>query len=1377
MCWLQQNLPDAATYNESLTCRLSGAVDAGKIRRALQAMLERHEILRTAFVQREDCLERQIIPARDISLPWSELDFSASPAADLEAILAQQLLTEAGRVFDLTRAPLWRALWIKLSGSEQVLVITFQHSIVDEWSLRLFFQELERLYAFDGRPEHAGLTELPVQYADYVPWQRQRLTGEVLERQSNYWRAQLQDLPTALELPTDRPRPARESGRGATHDFQLTGPVVTKLRDLAREEETTLFTVLLAAFQVWLHRYTGQTDLLVGTPIAHRERPEVQSMLGLFLNTLPIRVKLEENLDFLAAVKKVKESLLGAFSHADLPFERMVEIAVKQRVQGHQPLHQVMFVLLEEGLPALRFDQVETQPMPVATQTSKNDLTLSIEAVGEACRFQFEYATDLFTAETAARMGGHLVELLRSIAAEPEKSIGRLNLMPEMERQQILVEWNKTDLGYPRDKCLHQLIEEQVARTPEAIALIAGTERLTYRALNQRANCLAHRLKGMGVGPEVLVGVCLGRSTEMVVALLAVLKAGGAYVPLDPAYPKERTAFILKDVAVSVLLTEKRLTPELPAARAQVLCLDEFKWKDGGDENIRSGAAPSNLAYIIFTSGSTGQPKGTAIEHRSVVSFVHWARSVFTAEEMAGVLFSTSICFDFSIFDLFVPLVWGGKVILAENALQLPSLPAVDEVTLVNMVPSAMAELLQNSALPPSVCVLNLGGEPLPKSLADKVYASPTLQKLNDGYGPTEATVFTTFANRPRGGITTIGRPIANTQVYIVDDLLQLVPIGVPGELCVAGDGLARGYLNRPELTQEKFIPNPFSSKTGARLYRTGDKARYLAGGNIEYLGRLDGQVKIRGFRVELGEIEVGLSSHPSVLNAVVLACDDKGGNKELAAFVVPQTGDAVTISDLRQYLAEKLPHYLVPTRWNMLDKLPLNPNGKTDRKALAELKPVAPVMIDSEPAAWSKPQRQILEVWEEVLHTKRIGLHDNFFEIGGHSLLATRMLYRLEQKLGRMVSLRAFFAKPTIAQLAEELDVAPACDPKTTTTKLSYAKAPIFIIHTGLNCLKPVLEISSEAEQMPCFLPFDDFAYATVLPGIPQLAKDTLARLREIQPKGPYILIGYCFQGLVTFEMARLLTQAGETVPLVLLIDGAPDDNFYQRGLYLMTQGLGKIFRWSDLQKVACYHGSIDRYYRFMACWLYWKNLFVRLGVWLLLPLVGLMAVMPESKFANGLLRFITNITGKILKWDAAQCAASYDRLKNRAAELRRWLRLTPPLKGEVKDSTRFDKNSSPGNTIAHSASAAAPANLVRIWRDDNYLWMMAGYRPQPYAGKTVLLASTGGPDTPESLVASWHKMGFKLIVELIPGTHESCIAEHSPELARAIQAQLDAL
>ena len=1026
--FFEQLTPGNFTYHIVAGVRLTGTLEARSLDRSLNELVKRHEVLRTAF----KTINGQPVQAIASNLEFKilEIDLRSLPETERDREVERLIAAEAQQAFDLSQAPLLRAKLLHLSDSNWVLLLSTHHIIFDAWSMGIFIQELATFYqAFcTGKP--SPLPELSVQYADFASWQRQWLQGEVLETQLAYWKKQLGGNLPVLNLPTDRPRPAVQTFRGAVHGFTIPKAIAEEMTQLSQREKATLFMVLLAAFKTLLYRYTGQEDILVASPIANRNRREIEELIGFFTNTLVFRTNLSRNPTFKELLGSVREVALGAYNHQDLPFEKLVEILQPERDLSHNPLHQVVFYLRNVPTPQIKLPGVTLSNLEIEGKTAKFDLLLALEEGLEGINGTLEYSQDLFDASTARRIAGHFITLLESIAANPEQRISNLPILTKPEQQQLLFEWNNTQSELPKNQCIHGLFEAQTERTPDAIAVVFDGEQLTYRELNRRANQLAHHLKSLGVKPEIPVGICVDRSLEMVVGLLGILKAGGAYVPLDPAYPPERLVFMLEDAEVAVLLTQALLVESLPKHQGRIVCLDT-DWEiieRQSEANLISEVKLDNLAYIIYTSGSTGKPKGVAIEHRNAVALLDWATQVFNPEDLAGVLASTSICFDLSVFELFVPLSRGGKVILAENALHLPTLPAAPYVTLINTVPSAIAELLRMDGIPSSVRTVNLAGEPLRNKLVQQVYEHNTVQKVFNLYGPSEDTTYSTYTLVKKGGNEPppIGRPIANTQVYILDAQKQPVPIGVPGELYIGGAGLARGYLNRPELTADRFILNPFSDEPNSRLYKTGDLARYLSDGNIEFLGRIDHQVKIRGFRIELGEIEAAIGQHPALRETVVLVREDNPGDKRLVAYIVSnsalKTQDSELINDLRCYLKQKLPQYMMPSAFVLLESLPLTTNGKIDRRSLP-----APDINQAEfESNFTEPrtpdEQLIAEIWAEVLGLERVGIHDNFFELGGHSLLATQAISRLREAFQVEVPLRSLFESPTVATVTESL-------------------------------------------------------------------------------------------------------------------------------------------------------------------------------------------------------------------------------------------------------------------------------------------------------------------------------------------------------------------
>jgi amino acid adenylation domain-containing protein len=1031
--FVEQLQPDTPRYNIPAAVRMTGSLHVRAMEQSLNEIVRRHEALRTTFATVGERPAQRIIPT--LTLPLPVVDLEALTETDREAEVQRRAREEAQRPFDLAQGPLLRAILLHLADDDYVFLLTMHHIISDGWSLGVFMRELAALYAVYASGKPSVLPPLPIQYADFAVWQQEWLRGDVLESQTTYWKERLGGQLPLLELPADRRRPVVQSFCGARHSVELPQALTAALSELGRQQGITLFMTLLAAFKVLLQRSTGETDICVGSPIANRTRRETEALIGFFVNTLVLRTDLSGNPTFRELLTRVRESCVGAYAHQDLPFEKLVEVLHPERDLSRNPLFQVMFALQNAPMPALELADLTLSLLEIDHGVAKFDLTLDLSETPQGISGWLEYNTDLFDATTIARMAAHFRTLLEGIVADPEQRLSDLPLLTEVERHRLLVEWNDTGFEFPQEVCIHQLFEAQAEQTPEAVAVVFGEDRLTYRELNRRANQLAHHLQKLGVGPEVPVGICIERSMELAVGLLAILKAGGAYVPLDPSYPQERLAFMLEDTKAPVLLAPQPWVEGRSALPPELVCLDTTSEAIAREreENPVSHVTAKNLAYIIYTSGSTGRPKGVAIEHHSTVTLLEWARELFPAEQRAGVLASTSICFDLSVFELFVPLCWGGKAILAENALHLPALPAARDVTLVNTVPSALAELLRIGGIPTAVQVVNLAGEPLQNLLAQEIYQHETVQQVFNLYGPSEDTTYSTFALVQRGASTppAIGRPVANTQIYLLDVQHQPVPVGVPGELYIGGNGLARGYFNRPELSAEKFIPNPFSDKRGARLYATGDLARYLPDGNVEFLGRLDHQVKIRGFRIELGEIEAVLSQHPAVRETVVLARQDIPGDKRLVAYVVlnqaRQNGGTETgengPKELRNFLRGKLPDYMVPAAFVLLDALPLTPNGKVDRRALPRFEAAHGESETPFVAPRNPTEQALAAIWARVLGRERVGIHHNFFDLGGHSLLATEAIAAIRDACRVEVPLRHLFENPTIAGLAEAIE------------------------------------------------------------------------------------------------------------------------------------------------------------------------------------------------------------------------------------------------------------------------------------------------------------------------------------------------------------------
>ncbi len=1058
--WIIDQLePHSALYNIPLALRLTGDLNLNALAQTFGEIVRRHEVLRTSFTTTEGSPVQLISTASDVELPLVNLSHLATDERETEA---QRLAAaEAQRPFDLSLGPLFRVQVLRLSQTEHILLCTMHHIVSDGWSMGILIREVAALYEAFSQGQPSPLPELSIQYADYAVWQRQWLTGEVLESQLSYWREQLSGAPSVLELPTDYPRPAVQSFRGAAQPIQLSAELTEKLRQLSRAEGVTLFMTLLSAYSVLLSRLSGQDDIVVGTPIANRTRVETESLIGFFVNTLVLRTKVEAEESFRALLARVREVTLGAYSHQEVPFEKLVEELQPDRDLSHSPLFQVLFTLQNTAMGELELAGSQLTQLEVETETAKFDLTLVLTESGEGVTGVWQYSTELFAAETIERWGGHFLTMLEAIASEPEQAVAELPLLTEGEREQLLVEWNQTAREYPRERCVHELFEEQVERTPEAVAVVYEDERVTYGELNSRANQLAHYLRGMGVGPEVLVGICVERSVEMVIGLLGILKAGGAYVPLDPEYPRERLAFMLEDARVSVLLTEERLLEKLPASEARVVLLD-VDWERISHQSGKNGVSEvsgANRAYVIYTSGSTGSPKGVQILHGALVNFLTSMSQRPGLRESDSLLAVTTLSFDIAALELYLPLVVGAQLTVVgrrevADGESLKEKLRRTKATVMQATPTTWRLLLDAGWKSGEEMKILCGGEALPLNLARELVANGA--PVWNMYGPTETTIWSGAKEiHDNIELVTIGCPIANTQFYILDTHSQPAPVGVAGELYIGGAGLARGYLKRPDLTAERFVPHPFSTEPGARLYRTGDLAKYLPDGNIEFLGRIDQQVKLRGYRIELGEIETVLGQHPEIEQAVV-TLTAQGSEQRLVAYLV--AARELQHGELRSYLKERLPDYMIPSTFVQLAELPLTPNGKIDRRALPEPTEGRLEAGQEYVAAQTPVEELLVGIWEEVLGVERVGVHDNFFELGGHSLLATQLISRVRAAFEIEMPLRQLFESPTVQELAvaveaalrQELAVsAPAIEraPREQGLLLSYAQQRLWFI------------------------------------------------------------------------------------------------------------------------------------------------------------------------------------------------------------------------------------------------------------------------------------------------------------------------------------------
>ncbi|QLE40077.1 amino acid adenylation domain-containing protein [Nostoc sp. C052] len=1072
--FLDQFEPNSAFYNIPIALHLVGTLNQVALEQSLEEIIHRHEALRTNFIT-VDGQPTQIIQARREQGTVSVVNLQHLSTSEQEIASQQLLQQQAIQPFDLARQALVRATLVVLSETEHILLVCMHHVVSDGWSMDVFVQELAALYNAYSQGQPSPLAPLPIQYADFAIWQRNWLQGDVLQTQLSYWQQQLADAPALLSLRTDRPRPAVQTFAGAHQKFALSIELTQKLTKLSQEQGVTLFMTLLGAYDTLLYRYTEQSDILVGTPIANRNNSEIEGLIGFFVNTLVLRTDLSGNPSFSELLTRVRETALGAYSHQDLPFEMLVEALQPERDLSYTPLFQVMFVLENAPISQLELTGLNVSPLKLESTTAKFDLTLAMENTATGLVGVWQYNTDLFDAGTIARMAGHFVTMLEAIVANPSEQIAQLPLLTAVERHQLLIEWNDTQVDYHQELCIHKLFEQQVKLRPDAIAVIFENQQLTYQQLNERANQLAHYLQEKGVNPEVLVGIFVERSIEMIVGLLGILKAGGAYVPLDPNYPTERLAYMLSDTGVSILLTQQSLVEFLPENQAEVLSLDS-DWQviaNYSQQNALSQVKPENLAYVIYTSGSTGKPKGVMNLHQSICNNLLRTSDDYPLTASDRILQISPFSFDPSVFEIFWSLTSGTTLVVVKpegnkDTTYLSNLIAQHQVTQVVFVPSLLQAFLQEPNLENCRCLKRVfcGGEALSYELTQRFFEQFD-SELHNLYGPTEAAVdATSWQCTPQSNyqVIPIGRPIANTQIYILDPYLQPVPIGVAGELHIGGVPLARGYLNQAELTQEKFIPNPFGGSREAeeqkifpvpspRLYKTGDLARYLPDGNIEYLGRIGNQVKVRGFRIELGEIETVLSQHSEVNTVVVIAREDITGDKRLVAYIVPQKEVTPTVSVLRQYLKAKLPEYMVPNAFVILEALPLTPNGKVDHRALPA--PDLHEFLDRYVAPRTPVEEMLAQIWALVLKVEQVGIHDNFFELGGHSLLATQLVSRIRNILKVELPLRELFAAPTVAELAHSIGQLQQQDLELTSPpilpRVKNAELPLSFAQTRL--------------------------------------------------------------------------------------------------------------------------------------------------------------------------------------------------------------------------------------------------------------------------------------------------------------------------------------
>jgi len=1075
--FLNQLEPNSSAYNILSAYRLTGSLNVIALEQSLVEIIRRHSILRTTFVAIDGEPQQTISSNLEITLPI--IDLQTLPSVPQE-IKAHEIATEEAQLaFDLANELPHRFKLLRLSELKHILLFNVHHIVYDRWSDSIFCHELTTLYKAFSTKQPSPLAELPIQYADFAHMQHEYLHTEALETQLSYWKQKLGGNLPVLKLPTNYPRPPKQTYKGAYQSLNLSKNLTKELKVLSQQENVTLFITLLAVFQTLLYRYSGQEDIIIGTAFAGRNQIEIEKLIGLFVNTLPLRTDLSGNQNFQQLLSQVRQTTIEAYEHQDLPLEKLIEELKPERDLSRSPLFQVMFAFENIPCDTLELPGLIITPLEIHNGTAKFDLTLELKETSEGIKGGIEYNTDLFEAATISRMLGHFQTLLENIVANPAQRLCDLSVLTPPEEHQLLFEWNNTQTDYSNNSCIHHLFEAQVQRTPNAIALIWENEQLTYQQLNQRANQLAHYLQKLGVKAETLVGICVERSIEMVVGLLGILKAGGAYVPLDPSYPQDRLAFMLHDAQVPVLLSQGRLIEHLPDHQAHLVCLDT-DWEVISQQpqaNPLTTVNAENLAYVIYTSGSTGQPKGVCVIHRGVNRLIINTNYI-KLQGTDRIAQASNISFDAATFEIWGALLNGAQiVVITKDVLLSPQNLAQTicekKISILFLTTALFNQLIAtNPEMFQSLRYLLFGGEPVEPKWVTAMLKLGNPPGLLHVYGPTENTTFSTWylieAVPEEIKTLPIGRPIANTQIYLLDQNLQPVPVGVPSELYIGGDGLARGYLNRPELTAIKFIPNPFSDQPGSCLYKTGDLARYLPDGNIEFLGRRDNQVKIRGFRIELEEIEAVVGQHPAVGESVVMAHEDEVGSKRLVAYVVPHKQSSISCpefpsqSQLRNFLKQKLPDYMIPSAYVFLETLPLTPNGKIDRLALPAPDTLSPNLESTFVPPSTAIEQQIAQIWIQLLKIDTVGLHDNFFELGGHSLLATQIISRLRLAFNVDIPLESLFDAPTIAQLSDRLETIPrttqditpseSARPRTENLPLSFAQQRLWF----LNQLEP---------------------------------------------------------------------------------------------------------------------------------------------------------------------------------------------------------------------------------------------------------------------------------------------------------------------------------
>ena len=1051
--FLDQLDPETAAYNLPRAFRIVGPLDVDYLTRAFHTVVERHAALRTVFDSMEGEGRQIVLSELDLEIPM--VDLAGFPRSERESEALRIAAEEGTKPFDLREGPLIRPVLVRLESETHFLILTMHHIIADGWSISLLFREVTQSYVAITRNETPDLPDLPQQYPDYAQWQREYMSGEVLAAEIDFWKRKLAGAQTLLDLPIDHPRPATTSWHGATEGLSLPAATLAKMKALAQAENSTLFMVAMAAFQSLLWRYSNQESILIGTPIAGRNDVDLENMIGLFVNTLIFRGDFSADLTFRDVIRDVRSFALEAYAHQDIPFEKLVEELVPQRSLDTHPLIQVLFTLQSFARQVFEIPGLTIQEVPFEAGIAKFDLALTMWEDGDL-QCQFEYNTDIFEPSTMNRLARHFEKLLTEVVENPDQRVAKIPLMSREEREQVVVDWNRTTADYPKDLSLPSAFERQVNRSPDATALRFAGRKWSYRELNDEANRLAHRLIEKGVGSDSLVGVFLERSPEMVMAVLGVLKTGAAYVPLDPAYPVERLKFLIQDASLLSLVTHSSLKDRLPDnVQNIVVCDTGDPLSKQPTTNPSRSVTSDQRAYVIYTSGSTGTPKGVEGTHRASMNRFSWMWRTYPFEAGELCCQKTNLGFVDSIWEIFGPLLAGiPNVIIPQEIARDPEeilqLLSREHVTRIVLVPSLLRTLLDHApnleGRVPDLKLWTCSGEVLPADLAKRFRAAFPKATLLNIYGSSEVAADVTCHEVAKEELTSsvaIGKPISNTQVYLVDEYGEPVPIGMRGQIFVGGDNLARGYLNRPELTAERFVPNWLAPERSPRLYRTGDLGRFRYNGDIEYLGRVDSQVKLRGLRIELGEIESVLTAHAGVREAVVMV-GGEGEQQKLVAYLVlkEDAKSAPSGGELRRYLRTKLPEHMVPASYWQLEALPLLPSGKVNRSALAGCGGKALVDQEDLAAPRSEVEEKLAEIWRELLELEQVGIEQNFFELGGHSLLVLQVTARIRRTFEVELPVRSVFEAPTIAGLAMEVQKAEAMGLKARTPILQRRPA-----------------------------------------------------------------------------------------------------------------------------------------------------------------------------------------------------------------------------------------------------------------------------------------------------------------------------------------------